>query len=77
MIEVTQPPKKFQEYEWHWLWSERASKPVCSQWLHGDWYSSGEAGSISPREMYRRGWRYLTFAPPPLTPHDDIPEDQK
>ena len=67
-MQETRPPKD--KYEFHWLWAERADTPIVSQWLAGNWFSSGEASPISPEEMYRRGWRYLKPAKPPKLPFD-------
>lgn len=57
--EKTKPPLNKQRLQYHWLGSERALTPCLSEWLKDAWYSAGEAGPITPEEMYRRGWRYL------------------
>ena len=58
-LNATEPPYRYRDHEWHWLHSERASRPVISQWIKGNWYSPGEHGAITPQEMWRRGWLYL------------------
>lgn len=59
------PPLEKAHKEFHWLISERSSKAVPSVWMNHQWYSFGEAGPISPAEMYRRGWRWSSVAKPP------------
>ena len=63
----TKPPEKFDRHQWHWLYSERAMSPCMSEWIMGLWYSAGESGSITPKEMHARGWKWLARAlPPPI-----------
>lgn len=54
----SEPPVKWRKHRFHWLHSERASGPAMSEWIDGFWWSAGEAKSITPVEMYRRGWDY-------------------
>ena len=74
---VTLPPEHLLTHEWHWLYSERASQPVCSQWLGGRWYSPGETQGIYPVDLAQRGWKYLAPAVPPKLPMDEeMDEDE-
>lgn len=71
----TKPPEQYISHEWHWLCGERASSPVCCQWLwRNTWYSPGEYEGITTEEMYRRGWRWYAPAILPATSYDDKPE---
>lgn len=65
------PPSKWMNHEFHWLHSERSSMPVVAQWIKMAWYAPGEAGPISPTEMWRRGWFWYAPARPPKQPHRD------
>jgi hypothetical protein len=44
---------------YHWLHSERSSKPGIAEWLGNVWHCIGEAQPITPQELARRGWEYL------------------
>lgn len=59
---VTIPPEIKRNREFHWLTVKGAPSFFCALWLKGQWYSPGEAGPISPAEMYRRGWRWAAVA---------------
>lgn len=67
----TRPPAKWADHEFHWLHSERASSPIMAQWIKLAWYAPGEAGPISPTEVWRRGWSWYAPARSPKQPHRD------
>lgn len=52
------PPENAKGFEWHFLYSDKASFCVISQWINELWYSTGEKDPITPREMAKRGWKY-------------------
>lgn len=69
-LEETRPPKKHDAHQWHWLWSERSTQPSLSEWF-GQWFTAGDGNSVSPQEMYRRGWRWYAIATPPKHPGEN------
>ncbi len=61
----TVPPFSVSHNRHHWLVSERTTDPSLAEWLHGQWHCTGEAGGVSPEEMWHRGWRWGATANPP------------
>ena len=55
---ATRPPLEYEHLIHHWLHSERSSTPTISEWRGGRWYGVNEVGSISPEELFQRGWEW-------------------
>lgn len=46
------------DHSWHWLISERSSRPSLAEWMKNAWYSGSDGVEITPQAMYIRGWRW-------------------
>ena len=68
--EETRPPPKYDNLQHHWLYSERCSYPTIAWWdnTRKKWFGIEETTSISPEEMFRRGWIWYAPCLPPYSP---------
>jgi hypothetical protein len=75
MMEISTPPERYERFKHHWLFSERSSLPTVCYWDNKTklWHGISETQSISPQEMFRRGWRWYAVCLPPLSPYKDSP----